>query len=276
MNGDQTLTDTEVKVSQAADFVRSEIGEDRILSHAIILGSGLGAVGDQMVDAGGLVLPFHRVPNMPEPAVTGHAGRIVVGTGQHDHCVFVQGRVHYYEGHSLDHLLFATRLLARLGVGQLVVTNAAGGIRSRFLPGDLMLLDGHLSMPSIQQMASRPCFRVTDLLWNAEWRHQALQIPTSLKIHTGCYAMMSGPNYETPAEVRALRALGADAAGMSTVPEAILAARSGIKVLGVSCITNVASGLSDQPLDHAEVKLTAGRVETEFSQWVLQLLAGDS
>ena len=171
------------------------------------------------------------------------------GTGDLLGTLFLQGRVHYYEGHSHAALTFGVRLLAELGIRRLIVTNAAGGIRADFAPGDLMLLTGHLSFLRVHRPADVPHTRA-DHLWNTKLRQLARQSTTSLHVHEGVYAMMSGPCYETPAEVRMLRSLGADAVGMSTVPEAIEAARRKIDVLGVSCITNIASGLSAGTLNH--------------------------
>lgn len=240
---------------------------------AVILGSGLGAVGRIAVAEGGIAVDYDKIPGMPVPAVAGHAGRLIIGAGRLAGTLLLQGRVHYYEGHSLDKITFATRLLHSLNISQLVVTNAAGGIGANFRPGDLMLLDGHWTFLAVAEASTRAGrMAASTNLWSKSLRQRAAAVSTPLTVHQGVYAMMSGPNYETPAEVRMLQSMGVDAVGMSTVPEAIAAATRGMKVLGISCITNVASGLSDQPLDHAEVNLTANSIETEFTEWIIELL----
>lgn len=239
----------------------------------VILGSGLGGPAEIALQHGGVAIPYQDIPGMPPSAVAGHAGRLVIGTGDLAGVVFMQGRVHYYEGHPLDHVVFGVRVLQHLGIRTLIVTNAAGGICPAFRPGDLMLIDGHWTFLNIQQ-PKKTCGRtLQDHLWSPRLRKIAGSIETSLRVHEGVYAMMSGPCYETPAEVRMLKTLGVDAVGMSTVPEAIEAARAGIEVLGVSCITNLASGLSDAPLDHAEVSETASGIDETFTEWLFQLLA---
>ncbi|MCR9202768.1 MAG: purine-nucleoside phosphorylase [Planctomycetaceae bacterium] len=239
---------------------------------AVILGSGLGAVATEAEARGGLVVDYSDIPAMPGTAVAGHQGRLVLGRGNLAGILFFQGRAHYYEGHPLSSVTFATRLSVALGISRLVVTNAAGGIAAGFTPGDLMLIDGHWSFLRTTETSAMPRQTISPRLWNAPLRELARGIRTPLNLHEGSYAMMSGPNYETPAEVRMLHHLGVSAVGMSTVPEAMAAARRGVNVLGVSCITNVASGLSDQPLDHAEVSETAGSIEAEFTAWMLTLL----
>lgn len=263
-------------VHAAADMIRKAAGRADF-STAVILGSGLGAVGAEVRNQGGTQIDFKDIPGMPQPRVAGHSGALVIGSGPYAGSLFLRGRVHWYEGHSLDRLLFATKMLCELGIANLVVTNAAGGIRSEFRPGDLMLLTGHATFLPVGESPGaasreRTGYRRNSLLWNDDLRAVAREIATPLSLHEGVYAMMSGPCYETPAEVRMLQHLGVDAVGMSTVPEAIAAAGRGISVLGISCITNVASGLSDQPLDHAEVSETANSVEAEFSDWMLNLV----
>lgn len=264
-----------MSIQVAIDDLRSRgvIPDGAEFRTAVILGSGLGAVGRQAIDAGATVVDYSDIPEMPTPAVAGHAGRLIFGAGEHSGVVFLQGRVHYYEGHSLDQMLFATRLVHALGVKNLVVTNAAGGIRKGFQPGDLMLIDGHWTflnvVPPTRQV---PVAGMKARLWSRRLRSIASKLSTPLNVHEGVYAMMSGPNYETPAEVRMLSSLNVDAVGMSTVPEALEASRLGIEVLGISCITNVASGLSEQTLDHAEVSETAASIEGEFSRWMFSLL----
>ncbi|MEZ6132455.1 MAG: purine-nucleoside phosphorylase [Planctomycetaceae bacterium] len=247
----------------------------------VILGSGLGAAGRRALQAGAIAIDYADIPNMPQPAVDGHAGQLIAGIGALAGTILLRGRVHYYEGHAWEELTFATRLLAELGIEILIVSNAAGGITAGFSPGDLMLINGHWTRLNVQQPRAARCRVAVDVrpkrssedcLWHPELRQIAAAVPTSLTIHEGVYAMNSGPNYETPAEIRMLRTLGVDAVGMSTVPEALAAAARGINVLGVSCITNLASGLTSQPLNHAEVGLTAAGIEDSFTEWLFDLL----
>ena len=204
-------------------------------------------------DRGGVVVPYDRVPHLPCPAVCGHAGRLILGNGELDGTLLLQGRVHLYEGHSLERTTFAVRVLQQLGVRNLLVTNAAGGINDVFCVGDLMLLNGHWTFLNAYPPPGGNCRVPSTKLWSNRLRHVAQSVDSSLSVHEGVYAMMQGPNYETPAEVQMLKTLGVDAVGMSTVPESLAASAAGMDVLGVSCITNLASGLTDQPLHHSEV-----------------------
>ncbi len=240
---------------------------------AVILGSGLGAAGQMAVDPGGIVIAYDEVPHLPCPAVRGHAGRLIMGTGELAGILLLQGRVHLYEGHSLDRATFAVRMLQHLGVQNLMVTNAAGGINEAFRVGDLMLLNGHWTFQNVHQPSSVSRKVPSTKLWSDRFRHVARSVDCSLSVHEGVYAMMPGPNYETPAEVQMLKTLGVDAVGMSTVPESLAAVAAGMEVLGVSCITNLACGLSDQPLNHSEVSRAAAQVETEFARWLFNVLS---
>lgn len=263
-------TDVQAAAKQIGDRLTS-LG---IRAHtAVILGSGLGAAGRMAIEQGGVAIDYGDIPKMPQPAVAGHAGRLIIGTGELAGVLFLQGRVHYYEGHALDRMTFATRLMSVLGVQRLIVSNAAGGITSGYRPGDIMLISGHWTLLNIQSPSAHNGRKLPpSMLWSSRLRELGHAIPTPLSVHEGTYAMMSGPNYETPAEVLMLQSLGVDAVGMSTIPEAYAAAALGMEVLGVSCITNAASGLSDQPLDHADVSETAASVETEFTAWLFALL----
>ncbi len=279
---------------QAAASVRKQLdmSSDAAPPVGLILGSGLGHAADRLITDGGQSLPYASIPNMPPTNVTGHSGMFVSGRIHDVPVAILQGRVHCYEGRSMREVEFGTRLLHALGVRTLIVTNAAGGVRSDLQPGHLMLISDHL------RPLSACCFRsgvgTTDTglvastgpdsdrgrvmpgyqerLWNDVLRRQVRDISTSLHIHEGVYAMMTGPNYETAAEVRAMRTLGADAVGMSTVPEALLAASLGMRVLGISCITNIAAGLSDSPLDHTEVTAVASSIERPFVEWLWEVV----
>lgn len=282
-------------VENAATSVRQQlpISQHETPSVGVILGSGLGAAADQLLAGNGKSLSYTSIPGMPVPHVIGHHGRLVYGQISGVRTVMLQGRIHCYEGHTLPSVQFGTQLLHALGVQTLIVTNAAGGIRGDFVPGDLMVITSHLrplaaswmrwhsngqtAAPSaLAEIAIARCSLIPsmrDLLWSKELRDRIGGIRSPLQIHEGVYAMMTGPNYETPAEIRAMQRLGADAVGMSTVPEAVLAAELGIRVLGVSCITNVAAGLSANSLSHADVTATAARIETPFANWLADVIA---
>lgn len=281
-------------IDDAATSVRRQLAlsENHSPSIGVILGSGLGSAADQLLASGGKSLPYASIPGMPVPHVAGHHGRLICGHVHGISTIMLQGRIHCYEGHALSSVQFGTRLLHALGVHTFIVTNAAGGIRNEFMPGDLMIINNHLRPLAASWMrwssvdhAPAPAYLVesangrgwlvpsaSDLLWNESLRNQIRGIRSSLRIHEGVYAMMTGPNYETPAEIRAMQRFGADAVGMSTVPEALLAAELGMRVLGVSCITNVAAGLSANSLSHLDVTATAAGIETQFTEWLGEVI----
>ena len=273
---------------QAAEFIQHSLSASGLAAPAVgvILGSGLGSAAQRLANTGGTVIPYSAIPGMPTPHVAGHAGQLVIGRLGPVPVVMLQGRVHYYEGHSTNAIVFGTAMLAKTGIHTLVVTNAAGGIHSAFRPGDLMLIRSHLPPLAARELdlrfgqktsvgqtsASQTDRPALSGLWCSRLRKIARDTPTPLTVHEGVYAMMTGPTYETPTEIRMLRGLGADAVGMSTVPESVYAASRNIEVLGISCITNVAAGLSDVSLNHAEVTATASSVESEFVDWLWKLL----
>ncbi len=266
-------------------------GNSRNPMIGVILGSGLGCAANRLESQGGQSIPYQTIPGMPNTSVAGHSGRLVTGNAGGVPVLMLQGRCHLYEGHSPGTVTFATQVLCELGIRHLIITNAAGGINSAFRPGDLMLINGHLISPSVgaclQQASSSGLFPTGESaqtssrsyrcrngtgIWSSDLLDRALAVETSLQIHQGVYALMPGPCYETPAEIRMLRTLGADAVGMSTVPEALLASLLGVSVLGVSCITNTAAGLADNKLDHAEVTSTAASIEAAFSNWLWDVI----
>ncbi len=278
----------------AATAVRAMTGmspADRI-DAGVILGSGLGDAVDRLPLSNVRAVEFSQIPDMIVPGVKGHKGRLILGQLGQSHIAFLLGRLHAYEGHSTPRLLSGVAILHGLGMRRLVVTNAAGGISPQFSVGDLMLISDHVRYPGCRlvdwaQTTSASAGGSTSFsdhcvgqgrqnsvarVWSKSLRAIASSVPSSLKIHEGIYAMMPGPMYETPAEIRMMRTLAVDAVGMSTVPESIFAAARGIEVLGVSCITNVAAGLSDQPLSHSEVTATASSVEQRFALWLENLL----
>jgi purine-nucleoside phosphorylase len=256
------------RVEDAARFLTTKIAP--VPEVAIVLGSGLGAFADSL--GGGVSLPYETIPHWPASRVIGHAGRLVAGTAKGRRVLALSGRAHFYEGHDLGTVTFATRVLGRLGVNTLFLTNAAGGINVKFGSGALMVIDDHINLqgtnPLIGPNDDRFGRRFPDMseIYSKRLRGladtAAKAIP--LAIEHGVYIAVTGPSYETPAEIRAFRTLGADAVGMSTVAEAIVARHMGIEVLGISCISNMAAGILPQPLTEEEVIETTGRVRHQF------------
>lgn len=234
---------------------------------ALTLGSGLGFFADEIDQSE--IIPYSEIPNFPQSTVEGHAGQLVFGEWNGKSLVIAQGRQHHYEGYSLDEVTFATRLFHRLGVKSLLITNAAGCANPEYAPGEFMTITNHF--PMVEQMLPEdyqtpPANDVWDSETASELRNQAKEVDIILR--NGTYAWVTGPSYETPAEVQYLRNRGADAVGMSTVPEAIAAAQNNMSVVGISCFTNYASGLSATQLSHAEVQETADRVKEPFVRLV--------
>ena len=257
------------QIEETAAWLRQRHGEAP--SIAIVLGSGLGEFTKAMRDA--VACAYTDVPNWPASAVVGHAGQLVIGTVAGKRVAALSGRVHYYEGHDLRTVTFATRALASFGVRTLLLTNAAGGINLDFKPGTLMLIDDHINLmgsnPLVGPNEDRFGPRFPDMTEVYSQRLRDIAIAAAahagVPLARGVYVAVHGPSYETPAEIRAFRTLGADAVGMSTVPEAIVARQMGMEVLGISCITNPAAGVLPQPLVHDEVMEVARRVRGEFS-----------
>ncbi len=240
---------------------------------AIVLGSGFHhALTELRVDQ---KLAYARIPGFPKPTVSGHAGELYFGHLGGTPVLVLSGRAHFYEGHAMDRVTFATRTLAAFGVTDLLLTNAAGGLNKHFHAGDFMVLTDHINFMGTNPLrgsAIPGLMRFVDLTdtYDAELRRLLSQAATAckLKIRSGVYLAVSGPSYETPAEIRAFARLGADAVGMSTVPEAIAARQCGLNVAAVSCITNLAAGISKDKLSHTEVLETAERVKTSGAQLI--------
>ena len=238
----------------------------------VILGSGLGAFADSLEKA--VSIEYRELPDFPTSSVHGHAGRLVLGYRGNVPVVAMQGRVHFYEGYAPWQVAFPARVLCRLGVKHLTVTNAAGGINKGFKVGDLMAITDHLNLAGFNPLvgpnedALGPRFPDMSHAYDPAAREvllgSAKAVGTSLQ--QGVYVSLSGPSYETPAEIRMLRTLGGDAVGMSTVPEVIVAQHMGVKVTGISCITNLAAGISDQKLSHDEVSEVANKVKDTFTK----------
>ena len=256
------------RAEQAAKFIRSKTKLRPNI--ALVLGSGLGAFADELESA--TRIPYERIPHFPRSTAVGHAGRLVIGKAGNVAVAAMQGRVHFYEGYSLKDVIFPMRVFARLGVRAAVLTNAAGGINLGFKQGTLIVMRDHINLqgsnPLIGPNDERfgPRFPDMTRAYDKEYRAAALEEARRLGIEVseGVYAALTGPSYETPAEIRYLRTIGADVVGMSTVPEVIAARHMGIRILGISCVTNMAAGILDKPLDHGEVLATGERVQSQF------------
>ena len=266
MNPDPSYYD---RVAETAAWLQARHGPPPDV--AIVLGSGLGEFTRALQEA--VVCAYQDVPNWPASAVVGHAGQLVVGTMAGKRVAALSGRVHYYEGHDLRTVTFAIRVLGLYGVRQVILTNAAGGINTALTPGTLMLIDDHINLmggnPLVGANDDRFGVRFPDMteVYSKRLRQIATEAAgrLGLRLARGVYVALHGPSYETPAEIRFLRTIGADAVGMSTVPEAIVARHMGLDVLGLSCITNAAAGVLPAPLVHDEVMEVARRVRGEFS-----------
>ena len=259
-------------IRDAADAVRKAIG-GRKPAIAIVLGSGLGFLGDEIADA--VRIPYASIPGFPSPTVQGHAGELIAGTLEGRGVIAQSGRFHMYEGHADAVVALPVRVFATLGVGTLIVTNAAGGIRRTFRPGALMLIADHINTTARYPLAGPVLAgeeRFPDMSdpYDAGLRALARRVAAEERIplEEGTYAATLGPSYETRAEIEMLKRVGADAVGMSTVPEVIVARARGMRVLGISTVTNLAAGLGAPTLSHAEVLATANRVKGDLARLV--------
>ena len=261
------MMDEMKRIDEAAAKVLAVCGKADI---GVILGSGLGEYAEALEDA--VKLPYSEIPGFPRSTVAGHAGMWCCGTLHGKRVVMMQGRFHYYEGYGMKDVTLPVRVMQKIGVKTLIVTNAAGGVNLSYHPGDLMVIGDMFSMTAQNPLigpnldAFGPRFPDMSCAFDKELRALAHECANEqgFALREGVYAQMTGPTYETPAEIRMLRTLGADAVGMSTVPEVIVARHGGMRVLGISCITNMAAGILDQPLNHAEVTETANRVKGQF------------
>lgn len=257
-----------VHANQAAKFILAKTKLRPKI--ALVLGSGLGAFADEFSDA--TKIPYARIPYFPHSTAIGHAGQLVLGKVDDISVVGMQGRVHLYEGYSAKEVAFPVRVFARMGVQAVILTNAAGGIHREFVQGRLVVISDHINLQGANPLCGPndekfgPRFPDMTAAYDRKFRALALAQGQRLRMNLGegVYAALAGPNYETPAEIRYLRTIGADLVGMSTVPEVIAARHSSIRVLGISCVTNAAAGILDQPLDHREVLETADRVKGQF------------
>jgi purine-nucleoside phosphorylase len=259
------------------DFARSQRAAKYIFSKsrlrpkiAVVLGSGLGAFADELTGATGV--PYGKIPGFPKPTVEGHAGRLVIGKVNEISVAVMQGRIHFYEGYSAKEVAYPMRVLRQMGIQAAILTNAAGAINLSFSQGALVVIRDHFGLHGVNPLIGPnedrfgPRFPDMSEAYCKSYRAFALAEGKKLGIDVkeGVYAALSGPSFETPAEIRYLRTIGADMVGMSTVPEVIVARHTGIRVLGISCVTNMAAGILDQPLSHAEVMETGERVKAQF------------
>lgn len=264
------------KIQEAKSFLAEKLGFEPEVG--LILGSGLGVLADEIANP--VKIKYEDIPHFPVSTVEGHAGQFVAGDLEGRKVIAMQGRFHYYEGYTMQEVTFPVRVMVALGMKNMLVTNAAGGANESYIPGDLMIITDHINFTGTNPLIGKnfeelgprfpDCSEIYDKAINKEIDEIAKDL--GIRLQKGVYQMNPGPTYETPAEVRMARILGADAVGMSTVPEAVVARHAGIKVTGISCITNMAAGILDQPLHHGEVVETANMVKKTFIQLVRSIV----
>lgn len=278
------------KAAEAAAFIRSKYAG--AVKTTIVLGSGLGAFADELADA--VKIPYGQIPGFARSTVEGHAGQLVLGEIDGVAVAVQQGRFHYYEGYEMEQVILPVRTFGVLGINNLILTNAAGSLNPDMTPGTLMLITDHLNCLGVNPLRGPnderfgPRFPDMSSVYDSEFQQIAADEASSIAqkrfenghdkqltefLHRGIYCALAGPTYETPAEIHMYRLLGADAVGMSTVPEAIAARHQGIRVLGISCITNLAAGMSDEPINHDEVMETGKRVAEVFRELLKRIIA---
>lgn len=283
------------KAKETAEFIRAKY--DKEIRIAVVLGSGLGAFADELENA--VTISYEEIPNFSRSTVAGHAGRLVLGEVEGISVAVQQGRFHYYEGYDIEQVIFPVRAFGLLGVKNLILTNAAGSVNTDFTQGSLMLIRDHINLMGVNPLRGandeRFGARFPDMteVYALEYQEivlaEAKQMaqekaarrearvgrkqPIELFLRRGVYCGLSGPSYETPSEIRMLRFQGADAVGMSTVPEAIAARHQGMKVIGISCITNMAAGISDDVINHEEVMETGAKVAATFKELLKRVIS---
>ena len=264
------------QAGEAADFIRSKTPHQPRIG--LVLGSGLGAFADDLDDR--VKIPYSTIPNFPISSAEGHAGNLAIGKVAGVPVAAMQGRVHYYEGHSMLRVTFPMRVFWRLGIKGVLLTNAAGGIGPELKPGCLVVLKDHINLQGTNALIGAneyrfgPRFPDMSEAYAKDWRTLTLEQGKlqGVDVHEGVYAAMSGPSYETPAEIRFLRIIGADVVGMSTVAEVVVARHCGMKVLAISVVTNMAAGILDQPINHAEVLEIGHRIKGQFAGLLRNLI----
>src|SRR5689334_1516281 len=265
------------RAEHATRVIRARISVEPHI--ALVLGSGLGSFADDFEEAVGI--PYEEIPGFVRSTAQGHAGRLVIGKIDSVPVLAMQGRVHYYEGYSLEEVTFPIRTFGLLGVKTLVLTNAAGGINVQLTQGALMVISDHVNLMGVNPLRGAnderlgPRFPDMSAVYSPELQEIVVDEARAIgvEVRRGIYGALSGPSYETPSEIHLLRNLGADAVGMSTVPEAIVARHIGLEVLGISCITNMAAGISDEPINHEEVMATGDRVRETFAELLRRVIS---
>lgn len=264
------------KIEEAKEFILSKIEKEPTLG--LILGSGLGVMANEIENP--VEISYDDVPYFLKSTVEGHAGQFVIGDLKGKTVIAMQGRFHYYEGYTMKEITFPVRLMHALGVKKLILTNSAGGVNTGYTPGDLMLISDHINFSANNPLMGEnyddlgPRFPDMSDTYDKALRTKVKKLAKELdiRLQEGVYMFNTGPTYETPAEVKMARIIGADAVGMSTAPEAIVANHSGMEIVGISCITNMAAGILDQPLHHGEVVETADRVRSTFVTLVSNII----
>lgn len=270
MGEESGVSNLYARAEQAVRTIRARTSLDPEI--ALVLGSGLGGFADEFEEA--VAIPYAEIPGFASSTAEGHAGRLVIGKVANVPVIAMQGRVHFYEGYTLEEVTFPIRVFKLLGIKRLVLTNAAGGIDVELSQGALMVISDHLNLMGVNPLRGQnderfgPRFPDMTEAYSRKLQQEAVDEARTLgiELRRGIYAALAGPSYETPAEIHMFRACGADAVGMSTVPETIVARQMGIEVLGISCITNMAAGISDEPINHAEVMATGQRVRVTFTK----------
>lgn len=266
------------KIDAATEFIKSKLNNHKP-SIGLILGSGLGILADEITNP--TVIQYNEIPGFLKSTVEGHKGQLVIGELEGKTVIAMQGRFHFYEGYSIQEITLPVRVMKKLGVEILIVTNAAGAVNEKFNPGDLMLITDHINfgfgnpLIGVNLDDFGPRFPDTSESYDSKLQELAKTTGEKLDINLkeGVYQFSSGPTYETPAETRVARSLGADVVGMSTVPEVLVAIHSGIKILGISCVTNMAAGILDQPLDHQEVIETSELAREKFISLIKTIIS---
>lgn len=264
------------KVNRAADYLKTRLPRADI---AIVLGSGLAELANMLQDK--IVVDYRDIPGFPQPTVLGHSGQLICGKVGGKMIYAFSGRFHYYEGHDPQTVVRHVRVMGVMGCSTLILTNASGGVNTGFAAGDLMLITDHINLMGFNPLRGvnhepwGPRFPDMSEAYDREYREMALQVASEqgVTLRQGVYCGLAGPNFETPAEIRMLRTLGADAVGMSTVPETLAARHLGLRVLGISCVTNMAAGVLPQKLSHEEVFAAGKRAEKKFSALLAEVIA---
>ena len=265
------------RAQRATQFIHSRTSTAP--SVAVVLGSGLGAFADELIDA--TAIGYDEIPGFAHATVEGHAGRLVIGKAGNVAVAAMQGRFHFYEGYSLEEVTLPIRVLKLLGVNTLMLTNAAGSLNTELTPGSLMVISDHINLMGVNPLISPneekfgPRFPDLSVAYDPDLQSLVIDEANAmgLSLRRGVYASLTGPSYETPAEIHMVRTLGADAVGMSTVPEAIVARHMEMRVIGISCITNLAAGVSSRPIDHSQVMEIGESVRGQFTELLRRVIA---